>query len=268
MTDILLTNAGAVVGLMIVVWLVSVPLRNVSIIDIVWGLGFVVVAWITFALALSRDVYASSELSGTPSAWLLPTLTTIWGVRLSGYLAWRNHGQTEDKRYAAMREKRALSFWWRSLYIVFLLQAVLLWIISLPLQYGIASAQRGWSWTHGLGLVLFSVGLFFEAVGDWQLARFKSQPKNQGRVLDTGLWRYTRHPNYFGDFCVWWGLYMISIAHHSHLWTIISPILMSLLLMRVSGVTLLEQSLSRKPEFADYARRTSAFFPLPPKSTN
>ncbi len=265
MTAILLTNAMTVIGLMLIVWLVSLPLRNVSIIDLVWGLGFVVVAWMTFVLARSRNMLASEDLFNSPSAWLLPTLTTIWGVRLSAYLTWRNHGQPEDKRYAAMREKRSQSFWWRSLYIVFLLQAVLLWFVSLPLQYGIPYAQQKWSSLHIAGLVVFGIGMCFEVIGDWQLARFKSQPENQGRVLDTGLWRYTRHPNYFGDFCVWWGLYLISIAHFLHIWTITSPLLMSVLLMRVSGVTLLEKSMSQKSGFADYARRTSAFFPLPPK---
>ncbi len=267
MTALLLTNASVVTSLMVMVWLVSLPLRNASIIDLVWGLGFAAVAWNTFAVAVSRNMISLENLFSAPSAWLLPVLTSIWGFRLSAYLAWRNHGQPEDKRYAAMREKRASSFWWRSLYLVFLLQAVLLWGISLPLQYGINFAETGWTWLHVAGLILFCIGMCFEAIGDWQLARFKSQPENQGRVLDTGLWRYTRHPNYFGDFCVWWGFYLISIAHGAQVWTVFSPLLMSLLLMRVSGVTLLEQTMSQKPAFAQYARRTSPFFPWPPTST-
>lgn len=265
MTSVLISSAIAVVALMIVMWLLSIPLRNAGIIDIVWGLGFAMVAWITLGIAMSQNRIESGGLFAVPSAWLLPALTTLWGVRLSAYLAWRNIGHPEDKRYAAMREARGSGFWWQSLFLVFLLQAALMWIISLPLQFGIAFAQAGWSWLHAVGLACFTVGLTFETVADWQLVRFKSQPENRGRVLDRGLWRYTRHPNYFGDFCVWWGLYLIAIAHGENLGTIISPLLMSVLLMRVSGVTLLERSMSQKPEFAAYAQRTSAFFPRPPR---
>jgi steroid 5-alpha reductase family enzyme len=252
---------------MVVMWLISIPLKNAAVIDLVWGAGFAVIAWITFEMARA-DGRLTSDVFTTPAAWLLPVLTTMWGVRLSVYLAWRNWGQPEDKRYAAMREKRGDDFWWQSLLIVFLLQAGLMWIVSLPLQFGIPHARVGWTWLHPIGLALFSTGLVFETIGDWQLARFKSRPENAGAVLDRGLWRYTRHPNYFGDFCVWWGLYTIAISHGEHLWTFVGPLLMSVLLMRISGVTLLEKSMSQKPGFSEYARRTSAFFPWPPAAAN
>ena len=261
MIALLLTNAAVVLAMMLIVWLISIPLSDVSIVDLVWGMGFVLVAWTTFGLADSRP---TAQLS---PAWLLPLLTTIWGLRLSAYLAWRNVGRGEDKRYVAMRAARPKSFWWQSLLMVFGLQAVVMWIISLPLQFGIALPATHWTWLHLAGAGVWIVGLIFESVGDWQLVRFKQNPENSGQVCDRGLWRYTRHPNYFGDFCIWWGLYLVAIAAGQHVWTIISPILMSLFLMKVSGVTLLEQTLTQdKPGYADYIRRTNAFFPGLPRT--
>lgn len=262
MTELFLINAGLIFVLMTAVWLASLPMRNVAIIDVAWGLGFVIVGWSSWLLASGSS---GEHPFQAPSRWLLPGLTTLWGLRLSLYLAWRNLGQPEDKRYAAMRQKRGDSFWWHSLFIVFGLQGIVMWVVSLPVQVGIQSASAGWGPLHVLGIAVWTVGFIFESVGDWQLARFKRDPLNAGRVMDRGLWRYTRHPNYFGDFCVWWGLWMISVAHGQGLWTLISPTLMSLLLLRVSGVTLLESTLVREnPEYQDYVRRTSPFFPWPP----
>ncbi len=251
-SDVLLTNLSVIAGLMLVVWLISLPLRNVSIVDIVWGAGFVLIAWVTVAVTTGSG----------PSRWLLPVMTSLWGLRLSGYLAWRNIGKGEDKRYAAMRSKRSPQFAFTSLIMVFALQGAVMWIVSLPLQTGIAFAQSGWTWLHGLGIALWSVGLLFESIGDLQLARFKANPNNAGMVMNRGLWRYTRHPNYFGDFLVWWGLYATAIAHTTAIWTIIGPSVMTLFLMRVSGVSLLEQSLQQtRPGYAEYACETNAFFP-------
>lgn len=265
MGDVLLSSAIAIGGLMLAVWLISLPLRDVSIVDIAWGPGFAVVAWLVFVLTGERE---SATGGLPPSRWLLPVLSSLWAVRLATYLAWRKHGEGEDKRYAAMREKRGDSFRWRSLYVVFLLQGVLMWVISLPLQVGIARAVPGWHWQHLAGLILWTVGMVFEAGGDWQLARFRSQPHNTGDVMDRGLWKYTRHPNYFGDCCLWWGLTLIALAglDATRWWIIVSPILLTILLLKFSGVTLLEQSLrSDRPGYADYVRRTSAFIPWPPK---
>jgi steroid 5-alpha reductase family enzyme len=179
----------------------------------------------------------------------------------------RNLGKGEDFRYQAMRRKHGDRFFVVSLGTVFGLQALLMWVISLPLQIGIAASDPGVgvSPLDVVGTVLWAVGLFFEAVGDWQLARFKADPSNQGKVMDRGLWRYTRHPNYFGDFCVWWGLYLIAAAGGAG-WTVVGPILMSALLIRYSGAGLLEKTIgTRRPGYDDYARRTNGFFPGPPR---
>ncbi len=252
--SILLVNAGAIATLMLALWAVSLWRCDVSIVDIFWGLGFVLVAWST-CLAVPEDGVRS---------WILTGLTTAWGLRLAGYLAWRNHGQPEDYRYRAMREAYGVRFRWVSLWLVFGLQGGLMWTVAMPLQVGQSSAAA-WSWLDAAGIVIWTTGLMFESVGDLQLARFKSDPAHRGQVLDRGLWRYTRHPNYFGDFLVWWGLYLIAAAGGAW-WTVFSPALMTVLLLRVSGVTLLEKSLkSRTAGYEDYVRRTRPFFPWPPK---
>jgi steroid 5-alpha reductase family enzyme len=192
-------------------------------------------------------------------------MVTVWGVRLSVHLARRNWGRPEDYRYAAWREQYGDSWPLRSLFQVFWLQAVLLWIVSVP----VLAAQQSTAALAVLdllGVAVWLVGLVFEAVGDAQLARFKADPANKGRVLDTGLWRYTRHPNYFGDAVVWWGIYLVALSAGGW-WSFFGPLLMTFLLVRVSGVAMLEQDLKqKKPEYANYIRRTSAFIPMPPKS--
>lgn len=255
LTAALAASAQTIVVVMVCVWLLSLILKDASIVDLVWGLGFVLVAWTVFIGVPGQSVTRN----------LLVGLTTLWGLRLSIYLAWRNLGKPEDFRYQQMRNRRRW-FPLKSLYIVFGLQGLVMWIVSLPLQVGIATSQTGWSWLHGVGAAVWATGLFFEAVGDWQLARFRANPENAGQVLDTGLWRFTRHPNYFGDFLVWWGLYFVAIGQSDGWWTAIGPIVMSVFLMRVSGVTLLEKSLENtKPAYAAYVAKTNAFFPGPPK---
>lgn len=260
----LLTTLIAVAGMMLGMWLLSLPLRNVSIVDIGWGLGFVLVSWVCVAVRLRTN----RELS--PEVFLLPILTTLWGFRLSGYLAWRNIGKGEDYRYREMRERFGPSFVWSSLFIVFGLQGAVMWGVSIPLQ-----AVHLWPsphapiwWLAGLGGASWLIGFFFESLGDLQLARFKSRAENKGRVMDRGLWRFTRHPNYFGDFMIWWGHWLVSMSMSdlATWWTVVSPILMSFLLIRVSGVALLEKSMKRRsPEYVAYIERTSPFFPRPPR---
>lgn len=241
---------------MTILWLVSLVRRDASLVDPFWGIGFVLVAW--GAALLHQPV--------SVRGWLLVGLTTVWGLRLAGFLWYRNWGHGEDRRYAAMRAHHGDRFWWVSLFTVFLLQGTILWFVAWPLQAAAAqSVASPLGWLDALGVAVWFVGLFFESVGDWQLARFKADPDNAGRVMDRGLWRYTRHPNYFGDFCVWWGLYLIAAAGGAW-WTIGSPLLMSFLLLRVSGVTLLEQTIvERRPDYAAYQARTNAFFPGPPR---
>jgi len=254
--DLLLVSAIAVIVLMVTIWILSVLLMDVSIVDMVWGLGFVIVAWVTNLAAPAPG----------PRGLLLTVLVTVWGLRLSGYLIWRNLGKPEDYRYQAMRAAAPRSFWLTSLFRVFLLQGALMWVISVPVVVSqTGSGDLGWLDYAGIGL--WAIGLFFETVGDVQLARFKSRPDSKGKVMDLGLWRYTRHPNYFGDFAVWWGHYVVALAGGAW-WTIFSPALMSFLLLRVSGVAMLEKTISeRRPEYRAYAARTNSFFPGPPKRT-
>lgn len=239
---------------MTALWSVSLLLRDVSIVDVFWGPGFVVIAATTFFLTPH----------GSARKLLLLGLTTVWGLRLAIHLGVRKFGRPEDYRYQAMREKIGPRFWIVSFGIVFLLQGVIMSVVALPIVAGqLDDTPLGW--TDAVGVIVWCVGLFFEAVGDWQLATFKADPGNAGKVMDHGLWRYTRHPNYFGDFTVWWWLYLIALGAVGAWWTIVSPLLISFLLLRVSGVTLLEHSLrGRKPEYANYISRTSVFFPWPP----
>lgn len=256
LTQTSLTSAVVVLAAVLVLWLISVRVRDASIVDPFWGCGFILVC----VVACSTNGPLSTR------NWLLTGLTMVWGARLSLHLWRRNRGHGEDRRYAAMRARHGPRFWWVSLFTVFLLQGVILWFVSLPIQACAAQrAQSSPGWLDLSGSLLWAVGLGFEAIGDWQLARFRSNPANAGRVLDQGLWRFTRHPNYFGDCCVWWGLYLLAAAGGAG-WTIASPLLMTVLLLRVSGVSLLESTIvDRRPDYAAYRRRTNAFFPGPPR---
>jgi steroid 5-alpha reductase family enzyme len=252
LASILIRCAIAIAALMTVVWLLSVVRKDASIVDIAWGAGFVVVAWTAYLFA------------GTSGSIVLPILVSVWGIRLSAYLFRRNHGKPEDYRYQAMRQRWGTAFPIVSLVTVFVLQGVVMWVVSLPVQVGTALLDQTHPWLTVAGVALWGIGLFFESVGDWQLARFKANQTNAGRVLDAGLWRFTRHPNYFGDLLVWWGLYAVAMSKSDAGWTIIGPIVMSVFLMRVSGVTLLEKKLTNtKPEYVNYVARTNAFFPGP-----
>ena len=191
-------------------------------------------------------------------------LVAAWGLRLAAYLAWRNRGHEEDRRYRAIRRRNEPNFTFKSLYLIFGFQALLAWVISLPLA-GAHRGQHAARLARRAGRRALGGRHRFEAGGDWQLARFKADPANAGRVLDRGLWRYTRHPNYFGDFCVWWGFYLIALSAGAW-WSLPGPLIMSFLLMRFSGVTLLEKDIGeRRPAYADYVRRTNTFFPGPPR---
>ena len=252
--QVLMLNAALVSICMFVLWLISLRLRDASIVDIFWGLGFALIAMVTFAV-----------VPGGTRSILLASLTTIWGVRLAAYLFKRNHGKGEDPRYKAMREYRGENFWWVSLVTVFALQGVVMLLVSLPIQIG-QVARAPMAVFNFIGIGVWLVGFLFESIGDYQLAKFKSSPGPRGRVLDQGLWRYTRHPNYFGNAMIWWGLSMIA-ATWSTVWLIISPVFMTFLLVKVSGVALLERNLlSRSDDYRDYVKRTSAFIPWPPKS--
>ena len=251
--------AIGVLGIMTAVWLVSLWLKDSSIVDIIWGAGFVLANWIYFSL--TPEGFAGRK-------WLISILVTVWGLRLSLHILIRNWGKGEDFRYRKWRDENGPSWWWKSYLRVFLLQGVLMLIISLPLLAAQFSPRPGQlTVLDFLGLGLWLIGFFFEAMGDWQLARFKANPANKGKVLDRGVWRYTRHPNYFGDATQWWGYYLIAAAASGGFWTVISPFIMTLFLLRVSGVALLEKTLvETKPQYREYVERTSAFIPWFPKS--
>jgi steroid 5-alpha reductase family enzyme len=260
MLTIYATAALVILASMLALWLLSLWLKDASIVDIFWGAGFVITAWIYFYL--TPDGFMTRKL-------LTAILATIWGLRLSIHILIRNWGHGEDFRYQKWREESGKNWWWFSFFKVFLLQGFLMWIISFPLLAAqVRPIPSRLIWLDYLGLLAWGIGFFFEAVGDWQLSRFKAEPANKGQLLKTGVWRYTRHPNYFGDATQWWGFYLIAAAAGGF-WSIFSPIIMTLLLRNVSGVSMLEKSLKdTKPGYQDYMRTTNAFIPWFPKRSN
>jgi steroid 5-alpha reductase family enzyme len=248
-----LGGLGAILAALTLVWVASVKLRDASIADVCWGPGFILLA----------GLYCLLSPTLTPRSWLVAALITPWGARLSLHIVRRNHGKGEDPRYRAMRASHGSAFWWRSLLTVFWLQGAILWFVALPVLVAVRAAQpAALTAADGLGVALFAIGFCFEVVGDYQLERFRADPSNRGKVLDSGLWRYTRHPNYFGDATLWWGLYVVAAATPRGWLTVLSPALMTFLLTRVSGITLLEQGLAAsKPGYRAYIARTPAFFP-------
>ncbi len=240
-------------------WLLSLRLQNSSIVDIFWGSGFVTAAWLYVALTPGEGLPARRVL--------LLALVMIWGLRLTLHIARRNYGKGEDFRYQQMRQQAGASWWWVSLFKVFVLQGVLMWLISLPLLAAVLGT-RPLGWLDVLAAALWLLGFYFEAVGDLQLERFKADPANKGKVLDSGLWSLTRHPNYFGDAVQWWAFWLLAAAGGLALGlSLLSPLVMTWLLRYVSGVDLLDRALAaRKPGYAAYMKRTPAFIPWPQKS--
>ena len=247
---------AVVVVYMTLGWLLSLPLRDASVIDPFWGLGFIVAA---LSYLLFTDGFSGRAL-------LVLALTAVWGLRLAVYLLIRNWGRGEDPRYTAMRAKRPTTFWWYSYASVFLLQAILLWMVAAPLVAAEGGAKPGhFTVLDWVGVAVWAVGFLFEATADTQLALFKRRPENKGQVMDRGLWRYSRHPNYFGETLIWWGIWLIAAAAHGW-WSVYGPVIITLFLLRVSGVTLLEKNLKEsKPGYAEYVKRTSALVPWFPK---
>ena len=255
--NILAMNLMAALVFMFGVWLLSLVKKNASIVDVFWGLGFILIAWLTFTEA---DGYLPRQV-------LLVLLTTLWGLRLSLHILVRNWGKGEDRRYQAWRAKQGERFWWVSLFTIFGTQAVLLWVVSLVVQLGqLSPVPSHLKMLDALGTLVWGVGFGFEAVADWQLTRFKADPAHKGKVMNRGLWAYSRHPNYFGETLIWWGLFLITLATPYGYWAIISPLTITFLLLKVSGVTLLEQTITeRRPEYREYIKNTSPFIPWFPK---
>jgi steroid 5-alpha reductase family enzyme len=256
MADAMLVAAITILCIMVATWLLSLILKNASIVDIVWGLGFAITSWV---LAITIDGDSTRQI-------LLAVMVGSWGLRLGGYLAKRNIGHGEDWRYKAMRKKKGARFGLISLVTVFGLQGVLMWVVSLPVMFGNSDATPGVGPLAVIGVMVWAIGLSFEAVGDWQLVQFKKDPNNVGKVMQTGLWSLTRHPNYFGDALLWWGIGIVGAETGSGVIGFIGPVVMTVFLLRVSGVPMLERSLMKRREgYAEYAARTSAFIPRPPK---
>jgi steroid 5-alpha reductase family enzyme len=246
-----------ILGLMVLLWLVSLWLKNSSIVDIYWGTGFVIFSWVAFLL--TPDGYIVRKV-------LLCGLVTIWGLRLSLHILRRNWGKPEDFRYQTWRNEAGSGWWWKSFFKVFLLQGILLLFVAVPLLVAqIMPLPAHLTWLDLLAIPVWMVGFSFESLGDWQLMRFKADPVNKGKVLTTGVWRFSRHPNYFGDATQWWAYYLIALSAGGW-WTIFSPIIMTGLLLRVSGVSLLEKTLKEtKPGYEEYVETTSEFIPWFPR---
>ncbi len=246
-----------IMAMMTLVWIGSVIQKNASIVDPFWGLGFVLAAWYYFLEA--------GDFFDTRS-YLVAALVTVWGTRLSMYLFLRNLGKAEDYRYREFREKYGPHrYWWVSFFQVFLLQGFLLWLVSAPLLGAMYYSSGQLWWLDYVAVAIWLIGFVFEAGGDFQLARFKANPANKGKVLQSGFWKYTRHPNYFGDSAVWWAYGLFAFAGDAYL-TALGSVLMTFLIIKISGVALLEKSQkNKKPEYVDYIRRTSAFIPWFPK---
>jgi steroid 5-alpha reductase family enzyme len=254
MIRLVLSGFWAALAVMAIGWLASVARRDVSIVDACWG-GAVVAAGCGWYIALSRDIPARG--------WLALALAMIWALRLSVFIVVRNRGRPEDRRYREIRARHEPGFWWRSLYLVFGFQAVLACVVALPLLGALAS-RAALGVIDFAGVALWTFGFLFETVADQQLLSFQRSASGARGVMNRGLWRYSRHPNYFGEFCLWWGLALIALSGGAW-WSALGPALLTLFLLKVSGVALAEQDIARRrPEYRDYMRRTSAFVPRPP----
>lgn len=241
----------------VITWLVSVIKHDVSIVDTIWSL----------MILAGGLIYALTDETLTTRNSIILGLLVLWALRLSVYVTWRNWGESEDRRYQQIRANNSPHFVIKSLVIIFVFQAVIAWIISLPLWPTFSSASSI-QLLDIFAISLWLTGMLFETVGDWQLARFKSEPSNRGKVMDQGLWRYTRHPNYFGEALIWWGFYMFALSSGAW-WTLPAPLLMNWLLLKFSGVVMLEESIvNRRPAYQQYIESTNAFIPGPKKQTN
>jgi steroid 5-alpha reductase family enzyme len=251
---VLLTTAAALLVLQGVTFVVALKAGKHSVVDTAWGIGIALAALAAFVVSAGH---------GDPvRRALLLAASVLWGLRLAVYVGWRNHGKPEDPRYADLLRGKTNLY---ALRMVYLLQAAILWLATVPVQLGMLEPDSVGPLAIA-GVILFAIGFACESVGDWQLARFKANPANQGKIMDRGLWRYTRHPNYFGDFCMWWGLFGISLGSWRELPAIVGPLLMTFILTRGTGARMTDRRMTAsRPRYADYVTRTSGFIPRPPK---
>ncbi|MDH5275586.1 MAG: DUF1295 domain-containing protein [Gammaproteobacteria bacterium] len=253
MYEIVLTGFATIVVLMFAAWLLSLLLRNVAIVDVFWGI----------AISGAGVTWLMLPAAAGPRGALAVLLAVVWAARLALHILWRSRGRPEDRRYRVIRARNEPNFAFKSLYLVFGLQSLLAFVVAMPLLGATLSKQP----LGGLdlaGATMWLAGFVLQATADIQLARFQKRPGTERAVMDRGLWRYSRHPNYFGEFLMWWGIWLIAAAGGAW-WTCVGPLLLTFLLLRVSGVALTEKDIaSRRPEYQDYLRRTSAFVPWPP----
>jgi steroid 5-alpha reductase family enzyme len=250
--------AGGELVLLAATFAVATRARRHGVIDTTWGLLFVVDAAAAFG--------GSAGHGDLLRRWLLLSLTAVWGLRLAGHIGRRTIGASEDPRYEALLAKARGNRTWYAIRSIYLAQGGLAFVVAAPILVGSfvpgPVGVLGW-----IGVAVWAVGMLFETVGDRQLERFRADPANRGTVIDAGLWRYTRHPNYFGDACVWWGVFLVAAQRWPGVLTVFAPLLMTLLLTTGSGARIMERHLSGRPGWAEYRARTSAFFPLPPRRT-
>ena len=255
---IVLTTAAALLIMQAVAFAVARVVGKHSVADVAWGVGI--------ALTALVSLLASAGHGQPVRRYLLLAVSVAWGLRLAAHVAWRNHGRGEDPRYRDLLSRARGNRNLYALRVIYLLQAAILWLACLPVQAGMAERAPAGPVTV-IGAALWLGGFVFESVGDWQLARFAADPENRGTIMDRGLWRYTRHPNYFGDFCMWWGLFLIALGSWAELPTVIGPLLMTYVLTCGTGQRMTDRRMAAtRPQYADYAARTSAFFPRPPRS--
>jgi steroid 5-alpha reductase family enzyme len=252
-----LTLAGVLLAYMSLWFVVSLVKKRNDVADVAWGLGFVLMSWTSYVL---------SGTSGTRGL-LVGILVSIWGLRLAWHIHARNRGKPEDYRYLAWRQEWGAWFYPRSYIQVYLLQGMLLFLIVSPVSIINNSVGTVLGVRDVLGVVVWLVGFYFEAVGDAQLARFIKNPSNKGTLMQSGLWAYTRHPNYFGEVTQWWGLWIVALSVSNGWLGIIGPLTITFLILKISGIPLLEKKMIDNPEFAEYKRRVSIFFPLPPRTS-
>jgi steroid 5-alpha reductase family enzyme len=255
MVNLLLIELAVIIIYMTAWYFIARALSRFDVADIAWGTGFVISVLTAGAVSESLNL----------RAYLVLTLVGIWGIRLSLHVYLRNRKKPEDARYRAWRQEWGKYANMRAFFQVFLLQGLLLLVISLPASSVIVAGGRPCMLLDAAGVLIWITGFLFESIGDWQLLHFKHNPVNKGKIITTGLWRYSRHPNYFGEVTLWWGIYLIALAGGAHWATIIGPLTITFLILRVSGIPMLEKKYEGNPEFEEYRKRTSAFFPLPPK---
>lgn len=253
-------NYFLTLGLVLLIYMslwfvVSLLKKRNDVADVAWGLGFVLLSWVSFFLS------GAGGLRGL----IVCLLVSVWGLRLARHIHRRNKGKPEDYRYQQWRKDWGKWFYLRSYFQVYFLQGVLLFVIVLPVLMINRNVGSAIGWLDFIGIAVWLWGFYFEAVGDAQLARFIKNPANKGQLMQTGLWAYTRHPNYFGEVTQWWGIWLVALSIPWGLFSVVGPFTITFLILKVSGIPMLEKKMAENPNFADYKKRVSKFIPLPPK---